>query len=167
MTELSEVFSACLKGPVAVLGIGNRLRGDDGAGSLLAEHLASRAGAFVLDCGEVPENYTDRVKQEMPCAVVLVDAVRMGWEPGALAAFRGEDLAGPGRPSTHNPSLALLAQYLARETGAEIFLLGIQPKQTDFGEPMSEEVRRAVEVLEDVLASCLGERARKSVAREE
>jgi len=155
MTELSEVFCACLKGPVMVLGVGNRLRADDGAGSLLAERLGRRLEGDVLDCGEVPENYTQNVKERRPRTVLLVDAVELGWEAGALAAFRGEELKGTRSPSTHNPSLGLLAQYLEAETGAEIFLLGIQAKRTAFGEQMSQEVARTVEILEEVLASCL------------
>jgi hydrogenase 3 maturation protease len=167
MTELTEVFSTCLKGSVALLGIGNRLRGDDGIGSLLAERLRGKVKGCVLDCGEVPENYTGQVKEARPRAIVLVDAVELGQEAGAIAAFRGRELSGPGRMSTHNPYLGVLAHYLEQETGAQVYLLGVQPKGTGFGEPMSREAARTLEVLEDVLASCLGDESGETTVREE
>lgn len=167
MRELLEVFSAGSGGSVMVLGIGNRLRGDDGVGSLLAERLVRRGKAGVFDCGEVPENYTGRVKERVPRAVVFVDAMELGSEPGTVAILAGQDLSDAKRPSTHNPTLGPLALYLGQETGAEVFLLGIQPKRTGFGEPMSDEVERTLGVLEDALAACLQDGNAGTLVKEE
>lgn len=155
MTQLSEVLAACMTSRMVILGIGNRLKGDDGAGSLLAEGLSQRVSCPVFDTGEVPESYAGKVKESNPEVILLIDLVNMGMEPGYVAVFKPEDLKGKGTPSTHRMSLTILANYLRKETGAEVYLLGIQPKSTGFGEMMCEEVQRSAEILEDTLASCL------------
>jgi Ni,Fe-hydrogenase maturation factor len=59
--------------------------------------------------------------------------------------------------STHNSSLALLSKVLLAEGVSDVFLLGIQPKQTSFGSPCSREVLAAVEeVVAALLAWAVG-----------
>ena len=48
-----------------LLGIGNRLRSDDGAGSLLAERLQDSEW-HAIDGADIPENFTGIIKRENP-----------------------------------------------------------------------------------------------------
>jgi Ni,Fe-hydrogenase maturation factor len=58
-------------------------------------------------------------------------------------------------PSTHRAPICLLMDYLQRETHARIFLIGIQPRQTDFLEAMSEEVSSSVARIANLLSRVL------------
>jgi hydrogenase 3 maturation protease len=131
-----------------VIGIGNELRGDDGAGLLAARELADRTGCPLILAGEVPENYLDVVRKHAPDWVLLVDAADFGAEPGETVILRFDGGRAPARDgvsaSTHRPSLALLRRYIAEEIGADVWLLGIQPKRVDLGGPISEEAREAI-----------------------
>ena len=79
-------------GPGAVIvGIGNRDKGDDGAGPIVAERLASRGVERALDCGGVPENYVSRIARLEPTDVILVDAVDFDKPPGSIGFFGSAD----------------------------------------------------------------------------
>lgn len=137
----------------AVVGVGNRLRGDDGAGPCLAERLAAAGGA-ALDAGTVPENYLVPLLESAPEVVLFADAADHGAAPGAAGVAAMEDLAGRP-PSTHAPSLALLSEILA-ERGVECWLLAIQPAATArpdrLSAPVEHAVREAAGALERALA---------------
>jgi len=45
------------------IGIGNKLRKDDGAGSIIISRLKRRGIKNVLDCGIVPENFIGKIKE--------------------------------------------------------------------------------------------------------
>ena len=133
-----------LKGKVAILGFGNRLWGDDGAGSVLAERLrAANPKAAVFDAGMVPENYLEKVVASKPEKVMLVDATDFGGKPGDWRIFAASDLSATGL-STHAGSPRMLAAYLETRTGANVYLLGIQPGVTRAGQTLSESVEAAL-----------------------
>lgn len=140
-------FLGNLKFPVILLGVGNRHRGDDAAGSVLAERLRSLKKITVMDTGETPENYTYEVKKVAPKTVLFADAVDVGVEPGQVVFLEPCQLT-QQRFSTHRPSLRLVMDYLANETGAQIFLLGMQPKSINPGAPLSAEVNNTLLQLE-------------------
>lgn len=139
-----------LKGKIVIVGIGNTLRGDDGAGPELIRRLKNSFShsqlppIYLIDAGEVPENYLQKIAGYKPDTILLVDAVDFRGRPGAAriaeaSAIRNDSV------STHNASLKLVMEYLEKETRADIFLLGIQPGNMAFGSGLSEPVRRAVE----------------------
>ena len=72
------------------MGIGNRLAGDDGAGSAVAEALRGRTAACVIDAGIAPENHLEPIVRGEPDTILLVDAAnqarRRGLRPGAAIA---------------------------------------------------------------------------------
>lgn len=148
---------------VAVIGIGSELGGDDAAGVELAERISARAAGrediLVIDGGPAPENVTGPVRRFRPDVVVMVDAVQMGRDPGTIDRVdwrRAEGLSA----STHTLPLNCLAAYLAGELACEVVLLGIQPAQRGFGEPLSPPVRQAVDRLADGLDRILAGRGR-------
>jgi Ni,Fe-hydrogenase maturation factor len=58
--------------------------------------------------------------------------------------------------STHSPPLSILATYLQAETDADFVFLGIQPRNRGVGAPLSEQVSRALVLVEEGLAKVLG-----------
>lgn len=150
-----EELSRRLKGRVAIVGVGNPMRGDDGAGPSLIEMLKSGHGASTMncqlfDCGQTPENYLAPIAEFKPDTILIIDSAQFCARPGEMRLFEAEDIKGQGI-STHNAPLSLFVDYLERETEADIFLLAIQPGRTKLGEEMSPEVKEALQLLKDRL----------------
>ncbi len=142
-----------LKGKIVLLGVGNRIRGDDAAGPELIEILKKRPPdvgkeIFLFDGEEVPENYLIPITNLKPNLVIIVDAVDFGSRPGAVKLFPIRQIP-QGSFSTHRLSLRFLGSYLEKETRAKIYLLGIQPKSIRLGEKLSLEVKKTLSGLAD------------------
>ena len=117
-----------LAGRVCLVGIGNRLAGDDGAGSAVAERLAGRVAARIIDAGIAPENHLEPIVRDEPDTIVLVDAVDFGGEPGSVRMLDPGALSAGGL-STHATSLGMVHDYLRARSPARAVILGIQPRQ--------------------------------------
>jgi len=148
-------------GRVAVLGVGNPLRGDDGLGPDLAQRLVNRPRLISIDCEEMPENYTGVVRDHRPTLVLIVDAVDFNGAPGDLVVLGQDDLQ-QERFSSHKPSLALLMQFLRDENQVTVILLGMQPAQRGFREGLSPAVETSVRHLSELF-----ERFSLSIEKEE
>jgi hydrogenase maturation protease len=133
---------------VAVLGVGNVLRSDDGAGVVVAQALRSACRLppdwLLLECGAVPEACTGVLRRFAPDVIVLIDAVDMAAPPGTIAWFETWSSPGIAAGSTHGVPLDVLADFLRRDVHCRIGLLGIQPATLDFGEGLSKSGRAAV-----------------------
>jgi hydrogenase 3 maturation protease len=130
---------------LVIIGVGNSMRGDDFAGSLVAKKLMSRFSQgthrlLVLDAEDSPENFTKEVRAFQPDTVVFIDSAAMGCPPGTIRML---PLNETGYPyfSTHNLPLRLLAAVMGDVES--LFLVGIEPRTTEFGEQMSEDVKAA------------------------
>jgi len=150
-----EQLAAGLEGEVVVMGIGNPLRGDDAAGSLVARQILCPPGSRVIDAEDVPESYLPQIIDQRPDTVVLIDAVDLGAAPGSVAFLESNQLA-EYWPSTHRMPIGLLMKILEREAHARVIGIGIQPAHTEFSKPLSDPVRVSVErvaaILNDALA---------------
>jgi len=139
-----------------IVGIGNSLKGDDGAGCEAIKNLQLKikndvilSGAKnlnLLDCGIAPENYTKKIKDFNPETIIFIDAVEMKEPPGTVKIIDDKDISS-GYFTTHNMPLNLFIDYIKEETKAKIVFIGIQPKSTRFGECLSAPVQKAVEKL--------------------
>ena len=141
-------------GRVCLLGIGNRARRDDGAGSVVAAALQAARGERVIDAGTVPENYLEKLARTEPDTIIVVDAVDFGAMPGEWRVFDPERIA-PAGISTHALSLRMTVQYLRARTAAKVILLAIQPASIGEGDTLSEPVARTVAFLRDTLPAIL------------
>jgi hydrogenase 3 maturation protease len=147
-----ELLKSRLKGKVLILGVGNPLRGDDGAGPHLIEQLNGKIDADLLDCGEVPENFLGKIAQLHPNTILIIETVHFGAPPGAVAIIEADDFDRISY-STHHASLRLSMNYLKIEIGAEVFVLGIQPKKTEFSMEISDEVKETLAILKNILVN--------------
>ncbi len=132
-----------------LLGVGNRLRGDDAIGSLITEELKDIEGLVVFDCGTTPENFIEPVVRLQPARILLVDACAFGGQPGEFRLFERQDLErlAAGFLSTHTLPLSLVVAMLEQEVRATIQLLGIQPEQLKPCAGLSQAVQDAIPAL--------------------
>ncbi len=145
-------------GKVVVVGIGNTLRADDGAGSLVAERLRERYPDVVFNAAQAPENYLAPIRRVDPDVVVLVDAADFGGSPGEVRAATPEDIEGL-MMGTHAAPLSMFMRVLKDETGADVRLLAVQAATTTLGADMTREVTDAVENLVSQLEESLDGRS--------
>ena len=132
-----------------VLGVGNRLRGDDAIGSLVTDKLGKFEGLMVIDCATTPENYIEPVVRLAPERILIVDACDFGGKPGEFRLFEREDIErlAAGLLSTHTLPLSMTVALLEQQLKTRIQLLGVQPERIDFGEKLSEPVAESMPAL--------------------
>jgi hydrogenase 3 maturation protease len=138
---------------VAVLGIGNELRGDDAVGTLAAQQLRKyfhTGHVLIVDGSLAPENCTGVVRRFQPDLVLLIDAADMNMPPGTICWLPWRETDGL-TASTHTLPLHVLMGFLVNELGCEAVLIGIQPQQTTFNTLLSPAVQRALDCIVEVL----------------
>jgi hydrogenase 3 maturation protease len=81
-----------------------------------------------------------------PDTVVFVDAVDLGMPPGSIALIEIDQITGH-LATTHRMPITILMSLLCRETGADVFLLAVQPDVIDFGAPISQKVEMSSALL--------------------
>ncbi len=136
---------------LTILGVGNELRGDDAIGPALVNALQGKIAATLIDAGDTPEDYWAVLEAIHPEVVLIVDAVALGSAPGDVALVEIAQLAGT-RLTTHNTSIALLAQALRERTACDVLVIGIQPQELSLGMPMSQRVRATLDCLVHLFA---------------
>ncbi len=139
---------------LAIIGLGNPLRGDDGIGPRLVEQLRQRPlppGVAVIDGGTGGLSLLFLLEEGWE-RVVIVDAADVGREAGDFARFTPEEvrLARAADPfSFHDAGLSevlALAEALGHEL-PPIVVFGVQPGALDWREGLSEAVQRALPAL--------------------
>ncbi len=150
MPAFEDQLAVFLTGRVCVLGFGNRIWRDDGAGSIVAEALQATQELDAIDGGFVPENHLEVVVRKRPDSILLIDAADFGGHPGEIRLLDHEALISSGI-STHAGSPQLLAQYLENRCHARVALLAIQPADSSAGSSLSPAVSRSVTHLINVL----------------
>jgi len=85
-----EDLKSHLQGKIIILGIGNTLRSDDGAGSILANRIKDKVPFIVFDVGISPENYLDKIIKERPDTILIIDTGDFGGKPGELRVVEGK-----------------------------------------------------------------------------
>jgi hydrogenase 3 maturation protease len=143
-----------------VIGIGNTLKADDGAGCIVCQQLKDTFSERVIDAGTVPENYIGPIIEKRPEVLLVIDAIDFGGSPGQINIFTPDELSSVAI-STHTLSPRLFVDVICKSIPVEVWFVGIQPGQTALGEGLSAEVEKAVGVVAEILAEALGGQKRK------
>jgi hydrogenase maturation protease len=138
--------------PTVVIGVGNPLMGDDGAGLVALDRLRDwdfEPHVERVDGGTWGMNLLQFVEQAE--RLVILDAIDAGLEPGSAIALEGDEI--PRFFSTKlSPHQIELREVLAlgelRNTLPEhIVALGLQPARIEMSERLSNEVEAGIEAL--------------------
>jgi hydrogenase maturation protease len=148
---------------VAIVGIGNNLLTDDGAGIHALNRFAGKHACEDVDCidgGTVGLALLDRLTALD--GLIALDAMILGKEPGAVTVLQGEDMDAHlrnQRGSVHEVGLSDLldALRLRGELPENRALIGIEPADMDWGTeptpPVAAAVPRAAELARDLVAA--------------
>ena len=144
---------------VAIVGIGDELIPPDRLGMLIARELEQQhlPGVRFFLAGTVPESVTGPIRRYQPEHVLFLDAAEMGVRPGTIAVIDPEKIQA-SLLSTHVLPLSVVMDYLERETGAGVTLMGIQPDLTGFDKDLSSDDRAFLERNLQMLSQILRDR---------
>ena len=152
---LVEQITALWQPPVAVVGVGNDMRGDDAFGPAVVAMLPDRLPVARFDAGMAPENWLGPITRAEPGTVLVVDAAAIDSPPGSLRLLRPDELEGVG-VSTHGLPIGFFLGMVAERTGAQVFLLACQPTSLRLGSPMSDVVQAAARRAAAAIAAACG-----------
>ena len=135
---------------IAVVGIGNSLLTDDGAGIHTLERFAREnddEGVCCLDGGTVGLALLDRLANLN--GLVALDAMKLGKKPGAVTVLLGKDMDFHLRNqhgSVHEVGLSDLmdALRLSGQLPENRALIGIEPEDMDWGTEPTATVAAAI-----------------------
>jgi len=140
--------------PVLVLGLGNPLMADDGAGQALLATLESAA----TDWGNSVE-FVDGGTQGLALlgqfedrkAVIFLDAIRLGDPAGAVHVLEGDELCrlGGARAKTAHEGSApqiLSALQLLEQLPKHVAIVGLEPERIETGIGLSSSVQSSLGV---------------------
>lgn len=140
---------------IVILGMGNLLLQDEGVGihliQMLSKDALDYANLEIIDGGTSPESL---LTIEGVDKLIIIDAVKGGKEPGTIYCFGLDDviLDSSLRLSLHQMSMidSLRILNLIDKQPKNIVIIGIEPKNIDFGLGLSPEVREKLAELKDL-----------------
>ncbi len=136
-----------------IVGIGNTLKGDDGAGPAVCRELRrEKTSIEVIDAAAVPENYIQSIIKKTPQSLLIIDAADFDAAPGTISIFEPQQLNSIVI-STHTLSPRLFIDMVRQAIDVDVCFIGIQPAQTDLGQPLSPPVAEAVRRLSRIVAA--------------
>lgn len=153
-----------MNGNVLVLGLGNTLLSDEGAGvhviRYLQEQYPDLPGVEYLDGGTLSFTLSESI--ENAASLIVVDAAELGAEAGTVRSYEDramDEFVGSNRKrSVHEVSLLdlLAVAYLTERLPERRALVGIQPAVVDWGDlptpPVADAIpaagRRILDIIE-------------------
>ncbi len=148
-----------------IIGIGNRFRGDDALGCILADQLKEHGFNAMEHSGE-PASLMDAWQGYDP--VILIDCVFSGAAPGTIHHFDLQQDKLPAdfaKPTTHAVGIAEAVEF-ARVLGKlppHIEFYGVEGAAYESGESLTPAVKKAAEELkEKILTTEITENTERS-----
>ena len=143
---------------IALLGVGNSLRGDDGVGVFVAKSFENDLKVFLG--GDAPENTFNEIRSFAPDILIVIDAISVFG--GSLKEPEFLDLSDEISYfySTHNIPANVYIRYL-RDFIPQVLFLGIEisiENILDFAQNLSPEARQnakiAIEKIKKFINDC-------------
>ena len=141
-----------------VLGVGNLLLQDEGAGIRAVEEYARRftipAEVEILDGGTSGIELLQYIRGRD--LLIIVDVVRCGTQPGSLCRLEGAEVPAlfQKKISPHQMGISdlLATAHMTGSMPKRVVLLGIEPKSIDTGLELSADVGGNVGALAEMIA---------------
>jgi hydrogenase 3 maturation protease len=158
--RLEQELKAWLKDArkVVIIGVGNPIRMDDFVGMKIVQDLKEKVSndkIMLVEAERVPEDHLVEILVFEPSHVLFIDAAVLDLQPGDTK-FEGVEFLKSFSPfSTHMLPLRVFCDHLQKATDADVRLLLIEPRLTDFGEGLSPEIEDTRREITSILAEIL------------
>ena len=147
---------------ITIVGVGNRLLGDEGVGLHIIDKLSQipmPSHVNIIDCGCDLLSLIAYINE--PERIFIIDAIRAGGEPGEIYSFDYSTLAAMKIQmySAHQvktvDALRLIKLVCPALADSEIVVIGIEPKTMKLSSDLSKEVSESISevtrfVLEEI-----------------
>lgn len=149
---------------IVILGLGNILLKDEGAGVHIAEEIGKRSlpeNVEVIDGGTASMDILMTLKDVKK--LIIVDALRGGEKPGTVYRLHPEDLSAVSDCNMSLHQITVLeGLIIAKKIGnapQETVIIGIEPEEIDWGIGITSEIKRKIPdiidiVIEEVANAC-------------
>jgi len=137
-----------LKSKMKIIALGNRLRGDDAIGPVVLDALKNKDLTFplqLIEAGSDAFTLLEHLSGQEP--IIIVDSARMGQKAGTVKIFDINEnfKMTDNLISLHGFSFAeVLTMANNLGTVAPCKIIGVQPENIEFGQPLSKSVKEAV-----------------------
>ncbi|MDO8804823.1 MAG: hydrogenase maturation protease [Elusimicrobiota bacterium] len=149
-TLTAEALSALApgeRGETLVITVGNPFRCDDGVGPFIGGRLLGRRLGFrLINAFDRPESAVDEAVGIKPAKVIFIDAADFGGLPGEVKVIAVRSIP-ESSLSTHSIPLSVVAGIIGEDTRAQTVFLGIQTRNTGYGEELSPEVEASARLI--------------------
>lgn len=136
---------------IIVVGVGNRLLGDEGIGLHIIDSLSKipmPSNVNIIDCGCDLLGLMSCLNK--PQKIIIVDAIRAGGKPGEIYRFdysklvTTKDEMQSGHQIGTIDVLRLLKSVYPVLADSEITVIGMEPKTLELGHNLSKEVKERI-----------------------
>jgi hydrogenase maturation protease len=146
--------------PIAIIGVGNYLMGDEGVGIHVTQRLRKefmRDDCDIIDAG-VPSMALLHM-MEGRNLVIIIDCADFGGTPGEIKSFRPEQVKREENKEISLHATDLLTTLdVGRSIGLQlppIWIIGIQPARVEQTMKLSDQVSRALEKIPDAIKNVI------------
>lgn len=151
--------------PIAIIGVGNYLMGDEGAGIHATHKLRDKFGrddCDIIDGGVPSISLLHMIENRQ--LVIIIDCAEFGGKPGEIISFRPDDVKREANNiiSLHGSDL-LSTLDVGTTLGLKmppIWIIGIQPVKIEMSRELSPEVQRAVDNISGVIENIIADNVR-------
>ena len=131
---------------ILFVGVGNRLKSDDGIGIYICDNLIPTQHKNILIVESGIEKFVGKINSISPDILILVDCTDFNKEPGYSDLISIEHIL-DHTMHTHTISLKRISEFFLMKT----YILGIQPDNVKFGEEFSGIVLKAAKVIVNLI----------------
>jgi|AntRauTorckE6833_2_1112554.scaffolds.fasta_scaffold00177_19 hydrogenase 3 maturation protease len=124
-----------------IVGMGNRIKSDDGAGIYISEELRKQGIENIVIAENSIENYIGKINRYKAKTILMIDAVDMEEDPGYFKIVPIEKIQN-STTNTHNLSLRTISSFFETK---DQWVLGIQPEKVAFGTGLTARVKSAAD----------------------
>ena len=105
---------------------------------------------YLLNSESTPENHTLEIRNLKPSHIIIVDAVEYDAKPGEMLVIDKQQID-TFNISTHSFPISFIINYIEKTVGSKVLTIGIQPKEMNLINKVSDEVKESVEKLCDII----------------
>lgn len=106
---------------------------------------------YLLNTESAPENHTQEIRKLKPSHIIIVDAVEFDAKAGSIITISKNQID-TFNFSTHSMPISFIINYIEETIGSKILTIGIQPKEMNIINTVSDEVKSSANDLTDIIA---------------